>query len=203
MIGNDIVDLFDEDSAPREDQQRFDARVFGAAERSRIASSADPQRERWRIWAAKEAAYKAGRRMDPALVFSPRRFRVSAEEDRVIHDDLEFELSIEERAGCVHAVARRSESEGPIVARVMALPAQEAADPSLVSRRVREFCCAEVADVLGTSTDDLRIDTEDRVPELRLPSGARLPVSLSHHGSWVAFALRAPFAVRPAMGDTN
>ena len=76
MIGNDVVDLRDPDADFASFSPRFDVRVFSASERRRIQASADPEACRWRLWAAKEAVFKAARKADPGAVFSPRRFEV-------------------------------------------------------------------------------------------------------------------------------
>lgn len=201
-IGNDIVDLLDRDSAERANQSRFDARVFAPEERERIASSPAPQSERWCLWAAKEAAYKAGRRVDRGLVFSPRRFRVSQRFDRVCHEESEFDLEVDEGANLVHAIAIRSrdkgEQRGEILSRLVRLGAGEAGDPRRASARLRDFCRAEVAGKLAIEADALRIETRERIPELRLPNGDGLALSLSHHGRWAAFACALP---APVSGD--
>ena len=44
MIGNDVVDLSDPESAPAALHPRFDARAFCEAERERLAASRDPGR---------------------------------------------------------------------------------------------------------------------------------------------------------------
>ncbi|MBW2272421.1 MAG: 4-phosphopantetheinyl transferase family protein [Deltaproteobacteria bacterium] len=80
MVGNDVVDLRDSDADPATLSARFDGRVFSPAELRSIEASAEPARQRWRLWAAKEAAYKLLRRLDPAIPFSPRRLIVSLEE---------------------------------------------------------------------------------------------------------------------------
>ena len=81
MIGNDVVDLLDPESLPETLHPRFDTRVFTAREREAIAASPgdDAARARWKLWAAKEAAYKLARKRRPATVFSPHRFAVEVD----------------------------------------------------------------------------------------------------------------------------
>ncbi|MBI1813852.1 MAG: 4'-phosphopantetheinyl transferase superfamily protein [Deltaproteobacteria bacterium] len=83
MIGNDIVDLGDPDTQPGATHPRFDARVFTATELEAIHTSPVPNRVRWLLWAAKESAFKAFRKHDPSLVFSPARLVVA----RCLHDE--------------------------------------------------------------------------------------------------------------------
>ena len=79
MLGNDVVDLRDADSRPESFRPRFDARVFSPEERHAISRDRDPLARRWAHWAAKEAAYKLAKQVDPDLVFSPIRLQVDFE----------------------------------------------------------------------------------------------------------------------------
>ena len=79
MLGNDIVDLGDADSRPESFRPRFDARVFSPEERRAISRDRDPLARRWAHWAAKEAAYKLAKQLDPGLIFSPVRLEVDFE----------------------------------------------------------------------------------------------------------------------------
>ncbi len=60
MVGNDIVDLGDAETCNGPSHPGFDARVFAPVERRALAASPAPNRLRWSLWAAKEAAYKLG-----------------------------------------------------------------------------------------------------------------------------------------------
>jgi len=57
-IGNDVVDLGADRVGSMATNPRFVARVFSAQERLALGRSEDPFLETWRMWAAKEAAYK-------------------------------------------------------------------------------------------------------------------------------------------------
>ena len=76
MLGNDIVDLRDAESRPESFRPRFDERVFTPEERRAIARDQRPLIRRWAHWAAKEAAFKLGKQLDPEFVFAPGRLRV-------------------------------------------------------------------------------------------------------------------------------
>mgnify|MGYP001812953272 FL=1 len=73
MLGNDIVDLRDPDARPETFRPRFDERVFDPAERHAIDHDDAPHARRWAHWAAKEAAYKLARQVEPRFVFAPSR----------------------------------------------------------------------------------------------------------------------------------
>ena len=190
MIGNDVVDLRDAEVQPGATHRRFDERVFAEPERAAIERSGAPNRLRWMLWAAKKAAYKVARKLDPRVVFSPRRFTVELESDlhgSVCHGDWRFPVVIHEESQAVHAVAASSEQCLERVRAEMRLcPGDYAGGPSAA---VRSVAIDHLARELGTESLDLTIVREGRVPRLMLrgePSG--LDLSLSHHGRLVAFA---------------
>jgi hypothetical protein len=185
LIGNDVVDLSDPETAREALHPRFDARVFSPAERARLEAALDPARLRWALWAAKEAAYKAARRLDPTLPFHPRRFAV--EDEAVWHGGRAFPVRVCETRGALHALAaadgRALESASAAVAEV-----QEGTAPGAVARAL---ALAAAARLLGVGRSALAVGREGRVPVLLLdgaPCGALL--SLSHHGRFAAFALQ-------------
>lgn len=82
-VGNDIVDLRDPENAGKSGDSRFLGRVFTAGEQERIAGAANPDQLLWAFWAAKEAAYKAVSRVDPAVHSIPRSYRVMVDDPAV------------------------------------------------------------------------------------------------------------------------
>lgn len=184
MIGNDVVDLGDPETAPGAVHPRFDARVFAPCERAFLAARPQEQaRRRWILWAAKEAAYKLARRLEPRTVFAPRAFLVDLEASEVRFGGRRFSLSIDADDDRVHAVVTAKETDGasPTVSGVAlagAAPAGKAA---------RELALRALTPRLGD--DRLAIVRDGRIPRLER-SGCPLSValSLSHHGRFVAFA---------------
>lgn len=190
MVGNDVVDLRDPEAAPRPSSDRFDARVFCEEELDALAASACRTRLRWRLWAAKEAAYKVCVKLDPTVVFSPSRFRVRLPEDAgggsVETPNGGLPLLVQERDGWLHAVATAA-LPGEIVFDVERFPAGGGMDDPSAS--VRCFARRVLARGLGVAPEALEIRKRGRVPVL-CRSGAPAPgdLSLSHHGGVVAFA---------------
>lgn len=166
MIGNDIIDLGDIRTHKVHD--RSDARIFTAAELEAIDRAPDRRRARWRYWAAKEAAYKALR--DPGVKFTPSAFEFDALASVVRWEGRSLRASVEAAKDFVHvtvgdawyAVARRSSDD-------------RAAD-------VREL----VSGAVGDGFEDLCY-FDGKLPTMLL-GGEALPVSISHHGRFVAAA---------------
>ena len=194
MVGNDVVDLRDPESAPETLHPHFDTRVFGESERAAIAASEDSARLRWKFWAAKESAYKLARKLSPTTVFAPARFVVvlsDAETATVTHGDSRYRVAFTENDGALHAVATQADDKAEVLAGWRRLEVGEIAsgDPEAPSRAVRELLCERLAARLGVSADALEVRRRGRIPYLWL-NGKPAPVdlSLSHHGGWLAFA---------------
>lgn len=182
MVGNDVVDLR---AAAEPRHPGFDARVFDASELARVEADASL---RWSFWAAKEAAYKRARRDDPGVVFSPGRFAVElgpSGRGSVRHGSRAWSVRVEVGSGFVHAVAADTpEDVERALARVAPLE-----DPAAESREVRGMALGDLARVLQRDAASLHIERRGRLPCLRIDGceGAT-PISLSHHGRFVAYA---------------
>jgi hypothetical protein len=190
MIGNDVVDLRDEETRPGRNHPRFDARVFAPAERRWLAGRSAPA-GRWLLWAAKEAAWKALRRLDPRIVFSPSRFLVVLESESsgwVSCGGVRLELAVAVEEGAVHAIARL-----PLVPAASVVAAArrgvEGDDPSAA---VRRFAVESIAGRREIPERELHVDTRGRIPELAIGDRALAPLSLSHHGEVIGFAAVLP-----------
>jgi phosphopantetheinyl transferase (holo-ACP synthase) len=72
-LGNDIVDLL----LARSYSKKFLARVFSFEEQTSILNNPDNNTILWAIWAAKEAAYKALKKILPELIFSHNKFNLT------------------------------------------------------------------------------------------------------------------------------
>ncbi len=197
MIGNDVVDLGDAESRVAEHHPRFDERVFTAAERELIAASAAGERMRWLLWAAKESAYKAARRGNARVTFSPRRFVVQLTPHGALAVEAGTQTFIVEHDGDghhVHAIARACgdhDTAARVHGAVASLP--PGTTPGAASAAVRRLALATLSRRLEIPEHHLGLDRERRMPRLWVggrPSAAVL--SLAHHGRFVAFACRCP-----------
>ena len=211
MVGNDVVDLLDRDADRATYRPGFDARVFGAAERAAIHGAADASRVRWRLWAAKEAAYKAARRIDPETPFSPIGFAVDAGDRSgvaatVRHGEARYAVRFHDGRDFVHAVATRVRADAS-PARSIAAPAVDAIfeamligharvaapTPDRQSALVRRHAAHALAVRWGIDSALIDFERVGRIPRILLEGRpTRVAVSLSHHGDHVAWALALP-----------
>lgn len=188
MIGNDVVDLAHPGVQPGARHVRFDARVFARAERDVLAASGAPDRLRWMLWAAKEAAYKVVKKLDATTVWSPRRFEVSLDANLagfVTHGSHKVPVWVEEDGSHIHAVA----SSAPMNADAQRWQVGQLAVGADDSLAVRALAVAGLADLLGHDPAAFSFEREGRIPVLCVdgePAGVDL--SLSHHGGFIAWA---------------
>jgi phosphopantetheinyl transferase (holo-ACP synthase) len=192
MLGNDVVDLADPETRPGGRHPRFDVRVFTREERAALAEAEDPERLRWSLWAAKEAAYKCLKKLAPGTCFSPLRFAVQLEAGRVECGGRRLRLALFAEGDLLHAVATdAADPERDVLCALAARPAGQ--DPDGASRAVRALAREAAAAQLGCRADEIEVWREGRLPRLRrLGAQRELDLSLSHHGRFLAAALEKP-----------
>jgi hypothetical protein len=165
-------------------------RVCDEAESARVRSRADL----WRIFAAKEASYKALVKMGAAPGFGHRAIHVAEDLAAVRWQDLRLSLSVTDDAEHVHAVAW-SEGSMPLTSVVGFEGAAE--DPGAESARAYAVLCRLVAVEIGCAPEELRVARERQSGAwdgfgpprvLRGDIALDLDVSLSHDGRFAAGA---------------
>lgn len=157
-VGNDVVDLTDPDNLPSAVHPRFDSRVFTEAERRLLAAEpdagSDRHRVRWTLWAAKEAALKCLRQVEPSAPFRPRELEVSLAAPgadaagavgaaRVRRGGREWRVTVDATAERVHAIAVPAEPDG----------VTSGGGRLSGARRVPEAAAAEEASAAGEDRD--------------------------------------------------
>lgn len=188
LIGNDVVDLRDDETKIGNLHPRFMMRVFAPEERRCISESVNPHRALWMHWAAKEAAYKLLKKLVPETVFAPAAFRVEFADDgrgktargTVSHVGSRLFLQVGCLEDCIHAVA--SSGRGEFLSNVASC--RSSGDDSAA---VRAYALRDLGLWLGKG-DELHI-SGSRPPRLcRSERPLAVDLSLSHHGRWLAWA---------------
>jgi phosphopantetheinyl transferase (holo-ACP synthase) len=190
-VGNDVVDLALPETRLCGLHPRWGERVFCPAEREALEASRSPHVLHWVLWAAKESAYKARKRLEPGAVFSPKEFEVELSSlpaagtgvavGRAVHRGDAFDLEIRLDDASVHAVATSGDEAG---SRVLWRVERAVGDPSVAARRL---AATAIGSALGLDLADVRILRRPPVATFR-GRPLELGVSLSHHGRFVAFA---------------
>lgn len=193
-IGNDIVDLRQSDYKPTE---RFLCRVFSERERCLIQNSTDSNLILWKIWSAKEAAFKALKKLNPELVFAHRFFEVF-EEGLVVHPLRTCSVKWRENLDWVHCLAFTDSNLSKQIIwceshkrMLLENSVGEASDTE--SQLGRKFALSEIKldrrHELSIARE-LVAGTEQAPKVLRNGvSISGLDLSLSHDGNYVAFAV--------------
>jgi len=214
MLGNDIVDLEDRDADASSFSPRWSQRVFTPSELDAVTSAGDPARERWRFWAAKEAAFKCIRQLDSRTVFSPRAFevRLGPPRDALRSGRVEWQgeplpLLVEEGASWLHAwVDLAGDAAGPPRRGVAVVPDRMRLGDG-PSRFVRERLLRDALDGPLQGAADLAVVRRGRIPQLHSARGCEsASLSLSHHGRYVAWAwrpARSRVSTRPSGSPSN
>lgn len=186
-IGNDIVDLHVDEPQLHE---RYISRVFTRLEQTRIG------RDRtllWLHWAAKEAAYKALKRLMPKLPFIPLRFEFDEKAGLITvgRHTLAVECYLTEEYVHVTCTNQALDTQRETFMLIHRLSASQAAQPSGAARRIM---IEEFSRILKLPCYRLSIVTHSSAfPFLLIddqPSNHVL--SLSHHGRFSAFYFSTP-----------
>ena len=189
-VGNDIVDLSLADSNCWK-RERYRFKLFSSFEQDIILNVPNPFRMLWLLWSMKESAYKIHLRHTRNRSFNPLRFACELTEEgkgRVEVDSYLFytRSTISERF--IHTVATPTNCE-QIDVNFKVVMADEPAEVRCQLRhelkRVHaENCRLEVEDIMFQKTFD-------GLPSLKVKnqSGMGHPCSISHHGSFGAYAV--------------
>jgi len=165
-VGNDVVDLRHPLNHPDTIHPRFDSRVFSEREIALLAASGQAHRTRWSLWAAKESAFKALRKLDPQVRFIPRDFAVHLNGERadVDHRLGRFDVWLDQTDHWVHAVASQS-GEKPDFRLDGDLSADPRAEEEQSSERARSVARSALGALLNIAPTEVQIVSVDRIPQ--------------------------------------
>lgn len=211
-VGNDVVDLRADGACGKSRDKRFVRRVLTASEQNRLAESQNPDACLWAMWAAKEAAYKAVSRIFPDISAWPGRYetvfdqpglarqcagRVSTPQGAVrVHLDWD-----ENRVHCLGLIGSAGLWQD-MTADVLepGVDVHPEIQPSAKQLSAAARTAAAAAIGLHTGLPHALVKIErSRVCQRSAPPVVKIngieekiPVSLSHHGRFAAFAFLAP-----------
>jgi phosphopantetheinyl transferase len=200
-VGNDLVDI----KRTERHHPRFAQRVSSVRELDVIAKMgpSDPQLI-WKMWAAKEASYKALKRIRPEIIFSPRNFEIDFDTDTAFvrevgetlylkvftHKDWVYcSASTLKAARVVNYVASRSD-----------IAKNETAftdfSPSLAehSKQVRMLARLAAGKAFSVAPNSIQVvdPAEGKAPSLAVGKEKTIPISLTHHGEYLGVAWIVP-----------
>jgi phosphopantetheinyl transferase (holo-ACP synthase) len=190
-LGNDVVDLLDGEIQEESIHPRFDERVFSPVERNRLLHGDDRHIERWTHWALKEATLKAAKRHCKDIVFSPRKIlvqKLEGDSAEVFAFDKIFSASIDYNDNYINATVVFDVDLADVRSVVAAHSGRQDE-----STEVRLLACQEFSTSSAIDQKACRIPLGEKIPSIHVNGVAvNCPVSLSHHGRFVAFAFGLP-----------
>ena len=185
-LGNDIVDLL----FTAEHNLRFVDRIVSPLEKSLFPQLTLSDPMLWKLWAGKEAAYKAiKQKID--IPFHHREFLVNASMTSISYHNQTLLLSVIQTGDFIFAVASDFPAE-QIHSRFSTF--DQEATPDQQSQKARAMLLELAAESLQLPEAELSLQSDARIPRICY-QGQRLnvPISLTHHGRGVAASIgKAP-----------
>ena len=185
VVGNDIIDLHPNLTDLSSRSQRFLHKIGSPRECSRWQNSiVTAPNLIWHLWALKEAAFKACSQIDPHIPFQPKKFEVDSLLSRVSYGKWVLKAKLQTGDRFVHAVV----TNGPWLS-VHWATLQRHYDHINESATVRQLAISLGQKVLNCQRISITISYRAKIPIFRVDCERLFPLSLSHHGSFVAAAL--------------
>jgi phosphopantetheinyl transferase (holo-ACP synthase) len=203
LVGNDVIDLLDSENIRQGTDSRFLNRVCSETEIKWISQCESISHTALKVWAAKEAAFKVGKkRIRLDLPFSPVQWEVSRDLQTVLFDGHLFYLLMEESVDFIHAISSNTQNFESVKKSIVHLHDVEPIEltagelestHSEASIRVRQLAKVLLLKNGVQNPEVLRVkSTSDSRfgPPLIYSMGAptHTDISLSHDGRFVAVA---------------
>lgn len=189
MVGNDIVDLAEARAQSDWKRPGYLAKLFTPWERECIRKSSDPFTMVWSFWSMKEAAYKLYTQIHPGRFFKPHAFACHLHGSRgrrgsVYYGRFECWVALQIEAEYILAEARLEERQLSSEVRYF-----EEKDAEVQGELLRELALEQVASQKKLSRAQLRMGNSAFGVPLIKHGAEVIPISLTHHGHYGAFAL--------------
>ena len=221
--GNDIVSLT-ATNVTRTKSPEFYQKIISPAEKALFETLDQAvlpfDRFVWLLWSVKESAYKYLHRIDPGIVFTPVKFEIRSIDVPADHLYLEyggdeisaagfsdfnpFNVKVVFRDKILYAkVVLNDEFVSSVVHHTdhfeniyWGIKRVSNTAYTFQSHAVREFALDAIREFTGLNNPAIA-KNEDEIPVL-LNDGelTTIPLSLSHHGQWVAFSVYSPLSTR-------
>ena len=190
-IGNDIVDLNDFDSDLETYNRRYIQRVLSESEIATFNINLELILERekikslfWRLWAAKEAAYKSLKRINSEYIFKPSEYTVSPDFSEVKYGPERAYCSYEEKKNYIHVIC----SNKPVQKLFKEKKIHYLIQKCRFNDNHRDIARQKIkADLTEIYQKEINLIFTNRIPSY-IVNDNEYPVSISHHGQYVSAA---------------
>lgn len=181
MIGNDIIALQVAAQESRINRKGFLEKLFLPEEIQLIYHSPDPATTTWLLWSCKEAVYKIIHRYTRERIYAPQRFHChlqqqesSAASGTVVYEQQTCYFKSTITADYIHTYA----AIAPALLNKMDIFANTMQHHLSTPQRIQPLL----------SNKELFCKNEAGIPYiLHRDTGEQLPISVSHHGNYLAF----------------
>jgi phosphopantetheinyl transferase (holo-ACP synthase) len=143
----------------------------------------------WKYWAAKEAAYKAIKRLDESVIFEPRQFRVCLKHLVVHYREQKLPICFSSNGAYLHCVCTSNSLLTQTQISIQRLNSTMSA-----SAQARSTLLKSISKTLVVAEEQLYFfkkkgTRRSTIPEVSVAGHCgRLISSISHHGMYVAVA---------------
>ncbi|WP_318312074.1 4'-phosphopantetheinyl transferase family protein [Flagellimonas crocea] len=179
MVGNDIVDLMEAKNASNWQRPRFLDKLFTELEQNYIKKAKDPFLMVWRLWSIKEASYKLYVQIYPSRFYDPRAFECSLDENSAIVKFKRFQCHVETRLTPEFVISEARLTKQELSSKILKF---NTSDQKVQSEELKKRLLDDVGGVYQLEKNEINIPTLYNGKE-------HLSISLTHHGSYGAFAM--------------
>ena len=193
MTGNDIIDLAVASATSNWKRKGFLEKIFTQQEQYLIAEAPDAQQMVWRLWSMKESAYKLYIRQFGGRFFAPKKFICEINNElmgRVVTDRHIFQTTSSISLDYIYSIAANTQEDLSTVINSCVSTRQIAANT--VQQFVYDKLITAFAEATGKEKESLLvIKDKNSIPFLFCEKeGVKIPVSITHHGSYAAFTIQ-------------
>ncbi len=196
MIGNDIIDIAEAFKINWK-REGFLQKIFNKNEKNWISNSNNPGLIVWLLWSMKESAYKIFFRQYLERVYNPVKFecKLIKENSNLFHGEVDFnDITYSTSSKILEEVISTTAviMNGPSASKI----AQEnikcsCADYSTQHKELYNFTLKKISDKINKPFNALSIQKDlYGIPHLFYKNSLlNIPISLSHHGNYAAYAI--------------
>lgn len=188
--------------SPRAGNARFLQKVLSPSEQHWIAETPDPERTLWTLWALKESAYKLEFKRRPHRFFAPKRYVCQFGESGITEASIQtpdglYVGRIWQHAEYIHAIVSTSPPAlNQVIQVCMPLSTDKPAGQSIALRKALQ---ADLEHKMPAISFRISPPGKGSYPKIwYAPDQAGPDLSLSHHGSWGAYAYLSPSVSDPS-----
>ncbi|SOD79197.1 4'-phosphopantetheinyl transferase family protein [Spirosoma fluviale] len=193
MIGNDIVDLA---LAKRESNWRrrgYLDKIFTPHEQQLIHSANDPDQLVWLLWSMKESAYKLAVRRTGNRIFAPSKIGCHLSEpasETVTGDVFYHEAYRTKSVMTPQYISTVAFAANAMPRYTQVIVPFGTTDYGTHQYQIREQIRQHVSGLFDTPEQEILISKDSiGVPLLTVGNSVSIPLSISHHGLYGAFAI--------------